>query len=261
MKWSCLLVVAVSVSALSAQYEDYGDPGLDTGPYDMGASFDDAPSTGNDWSSLSWDIRSMWQSRYVTEGRRRVADSQFLISEVVGHFGPLNVGAWWAQAVTQTSYNRLDAFVDTSVKFGAGELTLGLRRVFYPTGKETNSWEADAGFDFNIHSWFTPFARSYYDFDTIGGGFFEGGIKAPFEMAGGAVKFEPFGLLGVDYGYLSGTSRPQINHLQFGAELRWDVRPNWQLFGNINHSFSLSLLDLRGEGDTTWGGTGFRVLF
>ncbi len=247
-----------------AQSEEEYDPAAYEEP--LGSEYEPASgggsgAAGSDWTDLSWDLTTLWQSRFVTEGRRRVQDASFLMTTAEGHFGPLNLGAWWAQALTETSYNRFDLYADTSLKFDPGELTLGIRRVLYPTGKDNNSWEGNVGFDFNLGTWFTPFALTYFDVDEIGGGFLEAGVKAPFKLAGDSLEIEPFGLLGVDYGYVSGDNDPRMNNLQFGAEIRWNVNPRWQIYGNINHSFSLSLLDSRNEGDLTWGGTGLRFSF
>jgi hypothetical protein len=217
--------------------------------------------SGRSWSDVSWELTSMWQNRYVTEGRRRVNDACFLMTDGTMHLGPLNVGAWWAQALTETSYNRLDLHTNTSFRLDVGTVTLDLRRVFYPTGKESHSWEAGAGFDLNTGTWLTPFVRTYYDFDDIGGGFLEAGAKMPFKLLE-KLKLSPFVLLGVDYGYVDQEDhRPQMNHFQLGTELRWDSGTNWQLFGNIHQSFALSALDGIEDSDVTWGGMGVRFKF
>lgn len=259
----CFLLPCVSIARTDAADDEFLPYGYETAePYGSDRSTWRAGDSWDPSTELSWDITTLWQSRFVTEGRRRVRDAHFLMTDAAIHIGPLNLGAWWAQALTQNSYNRLDAYANTSLHFDAGKLTLDLRRVFYPTGKENHSWEAGVGFDFITGSWFTPFARTYYDFDDIGGGFLEAGVKTPFALLNDNLGISPFVLLGVDYGYVDqDDNRPQMNHLQFGAELRWNVNPKWQLYGNINHSFSLSALDGIEDGDVTWGGTGVRFNF
>jgi hypothetical protein len=253
------IVLAASVEA-DDEFLPYGYESADPAVVDHSES--GGSDAGSDWTDLSWDLSMLWQNRYVTEGRRRVRDAHFLMTDAVVHLGPLNLGAWWAQALTQSSYNQLDVYADTSFRFDAGKLSMDLRRVFYPTGKEDHSWEAGLGFDFNTGSWFTPFLRTYYDFDDIGGGFFEAGVKAPITLFNNNLQIMPVALLGVDYGYVDqGDNRPQLNNLQFGAELRWDVNPRWQIHGNLNHSLSLSGLDDIEESDVTWGGTGVRFKF
>jgi len=256
-----ILLIVLGFPVVSADdFLPYGYESAD--PYATGGSSPGGWSSGGASGDQKLDLTMLWQSRYVSEGRRRVRDASFLMSDITGHIGPLNLGAWWAQALTQTSYNRLDLYADTSFRFDAGELTLDLRRVFYPTGKENHSWEFGVGFDFNLDTWVTPFVRTYYDFDDIGGGFFEAGVKKPFSFAGRAVEITPFALLGVDYGYVdNGDNRPQLNHFQLGAELRWQFRPQWQIIGNLNHSFALSGLDDIDGDDLTWGGAGVRFSF
>jgi hypothetical protein len=258
-QFTCLSLALGTGITLADDFLPYGYEAAD--PYGSGHSSWGTADSGGSWSDLSWELTSMWQYRYVTEGRRRVKDAQFLMTDGMLHLGPLNLGAWWAQALTQTSYNRLDAYANTSFRFDAGTLTLDVRRVFYPTGKSDHSWEAGAGFDLNTGTWFTPFARTYYDFDDIDGGFLEAGVKAPFNLFD-KVRLMPFALLGLDYGYVDqGDHRPQLNHFQIGAEMRWNAVGNWQLYGNLNHSFSLSGLDEIEQNDVTWGGMGVRFKF
>lgn len=256
-----LPAIFTSSPAFADDFLPYGYESADPFGHGGGGSSGGWSSGGNS-GDQRLDLTALWQYRYVSEGRRRVNEAAFLMSDINGHIGPLNLGAWWAQALTKTSYNRLDLYADASFRFDAGELSLDLRRVFYPTGKENHSWEFGVGFDFNLNTWFTPFARTYYDFDDIGGGFLEAGVKKPFTFAGRAVEFLPFMLLGIDYGYVDQSdNRPQMNHFQLGAELRWNFRPSWQIIGNINQSFALSGLDGIEESDVTWGGFGVRYSF
>lgn len=260
---SAVTILPMALGMATAAADDFLPDGYESAdPYATDQSAWEADGTGADWTDFSWDLTSWWQSRFVSEGRRRVEDATFLMTDASASVGPLNLGAWWAQALTETSYNRVDAYADANFNFDAGKLTLDLRRVFYPTGKEDHSWEAGAGFDFNLRTWFTPFARTYYDFDDIGGGFLETGVKAPFRLFQDNLHISPFALLGIDYGYVDeGHNSPELNHFQLGAELRWNVNPRWQIYGNINHSFSLSALDGIEDDDLTWGGTGVRIQF
>ena len=98
------IVLPLIFSAGIASADDflpYGYESVDSyGSYGTSHSNWGTADSGRDWAELSWDLTSMWQNRFVTEGRRRVKDAHFLMTDGVIRMGPLNLGAWWAQAIT-----------------------------------------------------------------------------------------------------------------------------------------------------------------
>lgn len=231
----------------------------DTGTvaYDGGYTY----GSGSGWADLPWSGAIWWQNRYVTEGRNRAPGSQFMFAEVEGQFGPLTAGAFWAQALSKSAVNRVDLSVGTEFDTYLGAMELGLARVFYPSNTQSHSWEASLGLDFDLQTWFTPFVRTYIDFDDLGGGFLEGGVKAEFDVVPQSVQIEPFALLGVDYGYVDSDNRPEFNNIQLGVEMRWLMDQKFEVFGQFHHSIGLSNLRDRGNRDVTWGGLGVRRTF
>ena len=198
-----------------------------------------------------------WFNRYVTEGMDHVPESDFLLADVTLDLKGVVVGAFWAEALDD-SYNEVNLSAIHPFRAGALDFFLGVGRNEFPSGADQGSWEVLGGAEWVIPNLVTLFAETWYDFDALKGGFLEAGMIREF---GGRLSFEPYVLMGLDYGFVSGPRRLKENHVQFGGVAYWAWTSVASLFGGIHHSVALTNLDGEGEGDVTWGGGGLQLSF
>jgi len=203
-----------------------------------------------------------WFNRYVTEGIDHVPDSEFLITDLSIDLQVVDIGVFWAEAL-RDSYN--EVYLSAVRGFSAGDMSLffGVGRIEFPSGADRGSWEVLGGAEWEIPGIATLFAETWYDIDAVRGGFLEAGLLREFVVPpfGGRLTLEPYALLGVDYGFVSGPRRLKENNAQIGATAYWSLSARATLFAALHHSMALSNLDALDEGDVTWGGAGLAMSF
>jgi len=214
----------------------------------------------SDADAIEFESAFELESRYVTEGVDNVPGSgAFLFSPMASYRG-FSLGGVYVEALSD-SYNEVNVFVDYSREFGPLTVVGGLNHLWYPSGAENHSWEVFVGMEWEPVDSVTLFLDSYYDVRDIDGGFLEVGVKGNIPTPDDRLELKPYGLFGVDYGFLSGSRSLRENNIQIGLRASLEVHDNAALFGHVSHSFALSNLDALGERDVTWFGGGVAVSF
>ncbi len=75
------------------------------------------------------------------------------------------------------------------------------------------------------------------------------------------VSIQPYIMLGIDYGYVSGVRRLRENDFQIGVTGSYALTEHLELFASVSRSFALSNLNAIGEGNVTWGTVGIGLAF
>jgi len=208
------------------------------------------------WISASGSVAN----RYVSEGVDNVPGSRFFFGEIAGGYESFTLGIWYAEAFSN-AYNEINLFADYAIDLDPVEIYFGVNYLYYPSDAAPESWEAYTGIEWNPLNAITLFAETFYDFDDVKGGFIETGVVGNLPLEQISLEIQPYALLGIDYGFVSGVRRLRENNLQFGLEGDWSVTEILSFFANINHSFALRNLDNLDKGDVSWGTVGLRLDF
>ena len=202
------------------------------------------------------------ENRYVTEGVNNEPDADALLfSEVALETMGFTAGVVYVQALSGSSYNEIDLFLEYGMEFGDLETYVGIQFLTFPAPDEEDTWEVYAGFEWAVLPLLNLYGEFYYDFDEVDGGFIELGVSTEIPQPVEELSLEPYVQLGVDYGFLRENRRLRENNLQIGLVATFDLTDNLALFGSLNHSFALDNLDQLEEGDVTWGGAGLAFSF
>lgn len=196
-----------------------------------------------------------WQSAHVPEGTKIDAASGFLNLETGVEHDGFSIGAGLIQGLRE-NYNELELALGYGWDVQMTEFGIGLSRIEYPSLDDHGSWEVAADVTIPMHQYVAIFLDGVYDFDDINGGFLETGIRFTPPNPGASLFFEPYALVGWDWGFVSGPRRLNENHIQVGIESEWQIAGNASVFADINHSTPLDNLDDIDEKSATWGGLG-----
>ncbi len=214
--------------------------------------------------SIDWEWQSELSNRYVTEGIDNDPDSSgFWFNTLTADYQDFTFGAWYGQSLRGSAYNEINLFAEYGFSLGEVELFAGVTWLTFPAPDESSTWELYVGFEYEAHPLLTLFGETYYDVDEVRGGFVELGVASvlPTDGIDERLTLTPYGLWGLDYGYVSGPRRLKGNNLQFGLQAAFAIDANWDLFGSLNHSFRLGNLRAEDEGDVTWVSAGFALRF
>jgi hypothetical protein len=214
--------------------------------------------------NLDLEWQSEWSNRHISEGVDDDPDSAgFWFNTLTASYGDYTFGGWYAQSLRGSAYNEVNLFAEYGISLGDLTLFGGVTWLTFPAPADVNTWELYLGFEYEVQSRLTFFGEAFYDIDDIRGGFIELGIASVLPTDGFDERLDivPYGLIGIDFGYVSGPRRIKGNNLQFGLEASYAVDTNWEVIGSINHSFRLSNLRAQGEGDVSWVSAGLVFRF
>ncbi len=221
-----------------------------------------------------------WWSGGVTVGY----DSKYIFRgvEIFGESGPADnlvwadvsfsaygftAGAWYASSASSSEYNELNLYASYTYSIGPVDLTGGGIYYYFPyvDGGNNDTWELFAGLDYSIlaDGLLTASLYYYYDFDAFEGGYLELQLSSSIPLYKGAegdtiVSLDPYALVSLDNEYNS--DETELNHLQFGVGLTWNLSSSVALAGYVAYLEPLDAIDDFQDGEW-WGGGSISVSF
>ena len=219
----CFLGTLVLTAALSAQTEHPSHP------------------THHDLSeehSSDLFVRTMWDSKYVSEGRDNLGEGG-LGSASVGwtytsdHNGELIFGGWYAEG-TSVDYTELNLGVAYGWSLEKLDIAVGYTWLDYAeTDASDNEFAIEAGTSlFDDYDVGAVFIYS----DEAGGAFFEFVVSKSFEE--GLATWTPYLLLGINDGFVA-TEHEGLNNLQMGVEVSASISEHFELSGYLAYTIGL----------------------
>lgn len=221
------------------------------------------PGMGVLWpllDELSYELSVSASNRYVTEGIDNVPGTPFVFTEAKVDFRGVEVGIWYATALEEV-YNEADPYFQYTLDLDPVTIYCGACYVWYISADDADSWEVFGGVEYMPVKYITVFVEGYYDWAQIGGGFLETGVTGHVPFPDERVSINPYVMLGVDCGYVSGVRCMKENNFQFGIEAEFALTSSMTIFGYVNRTVSLANLRAIDEGNVTWGGSGIRLTF
>jgi len=203
-----------------------------------------------------------WRNRVITEGIAYDQKDGFLLLEAEAGLHGFTAGLEYLQSLRE-NYNEVHLSLGYGWDMGPVAAGLAVTRVDYSPGTDDDTWEVAGDLEWLATGLFVFFVDAMYDVDDVRGGFLETGLRLtpPAFGPGQWLTFEPYALVGWDFGYVSGPRRITENHWQVGIELSTSITERLVLFADAHHSRPLSNLRREDEGNHTWGGFGLRHSF
>lgn len=205
--------------------------------------------------ATQWEWQGSFSNRYVTEGIDNVPDgSAVLFNEFNVSHGLFIGGLTYAQFLDD-AYNEINLAAGIAGESGAFGWEATVMFLSFPAADVASTWELGVALSWKILTSWAVFAEVIYDVDAVRGGFMETGIEGDFAI-NADVTVNPYMLLGIDYGFVSGPRSLRVNNWQVGISADYAINDVWSVVVGLHHSVRLSNLRDLGEGNVTWANIG-----
>jgi hypothetical protein len=208
-------------------------------------------------SDIAFEIATVWEDRYVSEGRNNLADGGISTIAAGAEWQGLAVGVWYAVAQSE-SYDELQVGIEYQMEFGPLEAYAGYTRLEFLDDDETDN-EITAGLAFNNITNVVP-AVDYTYSNEAAGGFLEISLRSEITLAQERLVLEPYILEGIDFGYAS-DRHDGPNNLQIGVDFTLTLSDRISLVGSVAHSWAQKDVENDNQGDESWVTIGFTAEF
>jgi hypothetical protein len=208
-------------------------------------------------SDIAYEIATVWESKYVSEGRNNLADGGISTIAVDAEWQGLSVGVWYAVAQSE-SYDEFQVSIEYQMEFGPLETYAGYTRLEFLDDDETDN-EFTAGLAFNNLINVVP-AVDYTYSDEAAGGFLVISLRSEITLAQPRLVLEPYILEAIDFGYAS-PMHDGPNNFQLGVDFTMTLSDRISLVGSLAHSWARKDVENENLGDESWVTVGFIAEF
>ena len=207
--------------------------------------------------TFEWSFNTLWESRYVAEGRDELDEGGLFSTEVSLGYGGFEFGAWAAVA-DSVHYQQLDLSLAYGNEFKGVSWSLGYTHLEFEPGSEDDD-ELAAELETELPAEVIIGAALVYSLEADGS-FLELTASRSFEFLEGGLTLTPYGLYAFDFGYRT-EDYDGANHIQFGIECEYALTEDLSLIAYAAHSFAQEDVEREGLGDLSWVGFGLSAAF
>jgi hypothetical protein len=207
---------------------------------------------------LSFGFVSLWESKYVSEGRNNLDDGGLFSLEAVMEWDGLVGGVWFAVGDDE-DYQEVNAFIEYGTAVGPVDLSVGYARLeFLKDYEEDNEFAAGAALN-NI-PYIIPSIDYVYSTEADGG-FLEVTLQSEFSFFDEKFILEPYMLQAFDFGFVT-DSHDGRNNFQVGIAASLSLTETFALVGSASHSWAQDDIEQEGDDDDlSWGAIGVAAAF
>jgi hypothetical protein len=206
---------------------------------------------------VDYQISSIYQSRYITEGRNNLSKGG-----AVFYSAEATAGLWNLSAVnvrgSSDHYEETGLSLSYSFEFEHWTVTPGYTWLNFSNEVSSNDQEVGISFEYNNNSPLYHQLDWYYAKDASGSFYtWQTGLKH--EVLSG-VSFEPYLQVGANKGYVSG-EHYGLNHYQLGIKSSVQIKPSLALYLSLNTSKPINKKANETLEDLNWFSIGFNFPF
>lgn len=206
---------------------------------------------------IEWSVATLWESRYVAEGRDELDEGGIVSTEVVAAWRGFEFGVWGALGDSK-HYQQLDLTAAYGDEWLALAWLAGYTHLEFEPGSEDDD-ELFLELETSLPLELVVGVAGVYSFEAEGS-FLEFGLSRTFSVFDERVSLSPYALYAFDFGYRT-DAHDGPNHFQVGIECECAITERLALFAYAAHSFAEKDIEREGLDDVSWVGLGLSASF
>jgi hypothetical protein len=200
---------------------------------------------------------SLWESKYVSEGRNNLDDGGLFSIEGVMEWKGLLGGVWFAGGDDE-NYKEVNVFLEYDLEMGPLDFSLGYARLESIEDHQEDN-EFAAGVALKHIPYIIPSIDYVYSTEADGG-FLEVTLQSEIAFFDERLIVEPYILQAFDFGFAT-ESHDGRNNFQMGVGASLGLTDRFDLVGSASHSWAQTDVENEGLGDLSWGSIGLAATF
>jgi hypothetical protein len=231
--------------------------GLWEGKFAPGGHPGHSYETGTSSNRPSYSVATLWESKYISEGRDNLDDGGIFVAEAMMEWKGFVGGVWTALGDSQ-SYQEVNAFIEYCLVVGPLDLCAGYTRLEF-LEDSTDDNEFAAGVALNLIPFLVPAVDYVYSTESDGG-FLELSLSSEIAFFNARFVLEPYALQAFDFGYAT-DDHDGPNNFQVGIGASFGLTEHIDAVGSVSHSWAQEDIDREGLGDKSWVTIGLAASF